>query len=693
MRIILLLLMIAFMANTGLSQQPVKEIKKPIPDQVPSKNQMQNQLVEAINEINTQIADLENQLAEAIKNKEDEETIKDLRDQIAMLKKQAEMMGGVTQRISNISDAKIQKALYDDNYTSVPKKDFVRIKMLPDGVLTDAELIPFVKKVHSEIETLLNAKDKAEAIELYTALKSKKINSDDISHVANTLWISGQTRMALFILGKECSANMENLNNLNNYAAFLTMQGAQHAALPILQNLNRKIPNNTTLLNNIGQAWYGLGDMNNATQYLDKAMGIYKNHPHANETKSKIQKSEGKTQESIESLKRSIEENYTTEKEAQLNELGYQVKFEDVKFKYPMKAEPLGIEQFMFSIPEYPFQGGVTAETSRKEWDDFRNKINSKIDALEKIKEVQKAKADAYHKRFFANPLLLRPYNTNVYKTARRKLDLLAQWGQDRLLTLTEESRSDHQIVSQLRESYYKALKNTEDCGARLGLATAFLSQANQIVKDNNAKILSLLKQVINAGSNYALYACTDRSEYELELTGMKISFLLNLRSFSPEIEVGCIKTEAPEGRRGPLPDFDEVNCQYKTELAVPYLERFYSIKVECNKMTTTFDAKFVKGRFEENLANGKYKGTLEIEGKIGSDKISVGPVEMGTSVKAGAGVDFTESGIQDVYITGEAQVKAGVATVSSVEAKVSVISGNTSLSGKGAFSGVNIRF
>ena len=160
-----------------------------------------------------------------------------------------------------------------------------------------------------------------------------------------------------------------------------------------------------------------------------------------------------------------------------------------------------------------------------------------------------------------------------------------------------------------------------------------------------------------------------------------------------PEIEVGCVKTEAPEGRREPLPDFDETNCEYKTELSVPYLEKFFSIKVECNKMTTNFDAKFIKGSLEENLANGKYKGTLGIEGKIGSDKISVGPVEIGTSVKAGAGIEFTESGIQDVYITSAAQVKAGAATVSSVEAKVSVISGNTSLSGKGAFSGVNIRF
>ena len=66
MRIILLLLMIAFMANTGLSQPPVKEIKKPVPEQVPSKNQIRAEMVSAINEINTQIAYLEKQIAEAL---------------------------------------------------------------------------------------------------------------------------------------------------------------------------------------------------------------------------------------------------------------------------------------------------------------------------------------------------------------------------------------------------------------------------------------------------------------------------------------------------------------------------------------------------------------------------------------------------------------------------------------------------
>lgn len=693
MRCVIFLILVLFSFAPTLSQEPIKkEVKKTLPDQVPSKSGMQAQMQSAINELNKQAIELEKQIADAKKNKDDPETIKGMEEQLAMLWKQIEMMGGVTKKISGIPDKTFQQvAAKDDNNKDIPKKDVARIKMIPDKILTDAELVPFVKKVHLEVEKLMDVEKKAEAFKLYTALKSEKKNDDDINNTASTLWIAGNTEVALFLLGKECSANMENVNNLNNYASFLTMKGAEHAALPILQNLNRRIPNNSTILNNIGQAWRGLGDMNNANRYLDSTMRLYRNHPHANETKSEIQKSEGKIDESIESLKRSIKEDYTPEKEARLNELGYKVKFEDVKFKYPVKAEPLGIEQFMFSIPAYPFEGGLAAQTSRNEWDDFWQKISFAKQGLEEIQAAQKLIVDAHHKRVLANPLLLKPYNNKVYKTAKRKLDLLTEWGLERTLALNEEFMAHALVVSQLKESYYNALKNTEACGARKALATSFLSQANAIWQDNNAKMLSLQKQIINAGSNYALYAFTDRSEYELVLTSMKIGFLSYLGGLRPEIEVGCLLTDAPESRRGALPDFDEMNCEYKTELSVPYLEKFYSIKVECNKMTTTFDAKFIKGTLEENLATGKYKGTIEIEGKIGSDKINVGPVEVGSSVKAGAGIDFTESGIQDVYVTSEAQIKAGAVTASSVEAKVSVISGNTTITGKGAFSGINI--
>ena len=689
----------------------------PVFSQVPSKSQIQAQMREAINELNKQIIDLEKQIAEAKKKKEDPE---ELQQQVAMLKKQVKMMSGVTKGIITVSDKTFQQAAKNDNISGILKRDVDRIKQLPNKILTDVELVSYVKKIHSEVERILNEKDKAEAIKTYSALKSEKKSSNDINTIASNLWLAGYPEIALYIMGKECAANIKDANTLNNYAAFLTMKGGEHAALPILQNLNRNFPDNSTILNNIGQAWFGLGDMNNANRYLDSTTMIYKNHSQANVTKSNIQKSEGKIDESIESLKRSLAENYTSEKEARLKELGYKVKFEDVKFKYPVKAEPLGIERFMFSIPAYPFEGGMAAETSRKEWYDFKTKISSAKKALQEIEEVQKGKVDDHHKRVLANPLLLKPYNNAIYKTAKRKLDLLTEWGLERMLALNDEFLADAQIISQLKEIYYNALKNTEECGARKGLATSFMSQANVILQDNNAKMLSLQKQIINAGSNYALYAFTDRSEYELVLTSMKIGFLSYLSGLHPEIEVGCLATEAPEPRRGPLPDFDSLTCQYKDELVIP---PFTKMTFECNKMTTEFDIDTelglkIKIGLEDNLNSGKTtKGTIEIGVEFGPElPTRFGPVGAELKGELGVGIEITSEGVQEVYvkgsstidlaggIDGEIQTPVGGSqpkglSAMSGEVKVSWNAGskntsstlNSSLSGDGMLAPVNI--
>ncbi|MBL7743652.1 MAG: hypothetical protein JNN00_09300, partial [Chitinophagaceae bacterium] len=189
------------------------------------------------------------------------------------------------------------------------------------------------------------------------------------------------------------------------------------------------------------------------------------------------------------------------------------------------------------------------------------------------------------------------------------------------------------------------------------------------------------------------LCAFTDRSLYEANIAKVKLAFLDLLYGLQCEFEVGCIPgdPQRPQGRH--LPDFDEMNCQYKTELSIPYAQKLFSIKVECNKMTTQFDLKYVKGSLEENLANGKYHGTVQIEQKIGSDNIELGPIKLGGSkLSAGAGVEFTEGGIQDVFVTGTAITKAGPVTVAGAEARVSVITGSTSITGKGALNGISIK-
>jgi hypothetical protein len=142
-------------------------------------------------------------------------------------------------------------------------------------------------------------------------------------------------------------------DNLNNYASFLSMAGAEHAALPILQYLNNKYPKNSTILNNIGQAWFGLGDMLNAKKYLHDCTKLDSNHSQANLSLSSIYHAQRDSQQAVYYLKRSIKETYDPEKEAELARLGVTLTYDDMPaLNYPMKNDPLRLVEFVQSFPE-----------------------------------------------------------------------------------------------------------------------------------------------------------------------------------------------------------------------------------------------------------------------------------------------------------------------------------------------------
>lgn len=420
---------------SAFSQSPAKKSVSP-------KNEMQSQMNEVTSELRKQTDELEKKITDAKKNKEDPESIREMEDELAMLKKQLTMMQGLNKNVSMMSDKVIQDVAEEKERGKVPKKDQLRIKQIPAETLADEQLVRFVRKVQSEVEKLINDEDKSEAQKIYTALKSERRTPSYISNAVNALWISGYPEIALYLLGKECAADMSNANNLNNYAAFLTMSGGEQAAIPILQNLNRKFPNNSTILNNIGQAWFGLGDMTKAKKHLENAMRAYGLHSQANQTMCLIQESEGKTGEAIESIKKSIRENYTTEKEARLNELGGKLEYDDLPFRYPAKAEPLGIEKFMFMIPAYPFEAGVKSSKSQMEWDDFKSKVWDAKAKMDEEAKVKAQKAEAFSKRMLANPQILKPYNNTVYLTSARKLKLLYDWYTDRFIALDKKRQA-----------------------------------------------------------------------------------------------------------------------------------------------------------------------------------------------------------------------------------------------------------
>lgn len=641
--------------------------------QTPSKSQIQSQMKEAIDELNKQIAGTEKQLADAKKRQADETETKELEEQLAMLKKQVRMMGGVSKSLGKMPDTTIKKAIEKDSVeqlkiVSVPKLDKKRIAMMPKETLSDTQLTAFVRNVQLEVERVIPKQEKEEASKIYTAAKAARRSSNAISNIATNLWASGQPEQAIYVLGKECVANPNNGNNLNNYAAFLTMAGGEHAAIPILQNLDNKYHSNSTIMNNLGQAWYALGDINKAKQYLDKAIGAFEYHSEANQTKCWILKSEGKNEEAIEALKRSLQEVYTTEKDHLLDKLGGKLKFRDFRFPYPGKpgtpgkpgaVEQLGIDKFINAIPEYPFEGGAVAEKSEQEWYDFRQKLSAAKEIVDKKSETLKPLVDAHNKAIVANPKLLEPYNNHIHITAGRKVMVIAEWLVDRIVSLDKERKAIDDSINMWRADFDNAMKTLTECGARKDAATTFVSNSNRRNQQWNTKYLNVFKAYYNELARLALYSTTDPSEYLLIIESCKAGMLTALMGLACVYEVGCLPSTATQRRQtGALPDFDSLTCQYKDKIYIP---PFTTITTECNIMTTEielgtetlfegFELK-LKGGMVENLNSGKItKGTLEV-GVEGGIEGNVGPVKGELKGGVATGIEITRDGIKEVYV------------------------------------------
>ncbi|TMI94635.1 MAG: hypothetical protein E6H06_08685 [Bacteroidetes bacterium] len=634
MRIIIFLLLISFMIKPAFSQTP-------------SKKEMQQQMLEMSNELNIQIADLEKQIADAKKNKADEETIKELQDQLAMLKKQVAMMGGLNKQIGKVSEKTFQQA-NEEGKNIVPKRDATRINSLPKKILSDAELVTYVKNLVDEVEKALPAAEKTEALKIYNQTKEKYKSAAAISNAATGCWIYGHWEKALFLAGRACQDNMKDPNNLNTYASFLTMADGEQAALPILQYLDKKYPENSTILNNIGQAWFGLGDMENAKKYLKNAINSYPDHSMANLTMSTIYKSEGDTSNAIKAIKRSIKKAYTEDKDHELEKLGGKLEDDDIEFNYPMEDDPLGFDPFFNVFPSAP-AGVAEAPKAWSEWNAFDEAIEDLSKKIAPDEEAAGKRAEQFMMKM-ANPTFNQPvlklHKTNARNIAVRKLPLalkkksavtiedvmkeVANGFHDattnRLNALEKQREADMARITakwakcegSLNKPAYCSDVNGE-CREREAVNDNFMKQAEAIINDGRAAMLKVyrqnkakINQYIKLTGYGALNDYAERMQnfskevwqqnqwlytYTANFTSTYKSLLDRPKMFS---KCGEDLSSAPKQTKQ-LPGFKKPDCPHSATVKLPVGK----IKEKCN--TTKIDESKLKMK-QDNAQQGDFE-------------------------------------------------------------------------------------
>ncbi|MBZ4191586.1 tetratricopeptide repeat protein [Niabella beijingensis] len=662
--------------------------------------------------------------------KEMQDKIKQAQQQLDKLtpeqRKMMEQMGmstTVPSMLNGITDADVKAAVNGDAF-SVPSKNTMLIAAISKITVTTATLPSYIKSLNDYIEKGISNDAKIFAQQVYATLKANQFDAASIGNASLGYWTIGNLEIAVYIMGRACTDNTTDADLLSNFTAMLSMGGAPHRAIPLLEYLNKQYPGNTTILNNLGQAWFYLGETDKANEQLNKVVKAFAYHPQANYTQCLIEQSKGNTPKAIEKMKNSIAYSYSLDKLNMLRKLGYKVKGSDMRIPFRPDPDPLGLKKFI--RPDVPMSYADELRLSA-DWDAFQKQVNEKSMQLAKdlipYQQANNQKAQQAYEKFAGKSagqiLQMKSDNateSNLYQaTAQRNLEEMNKDGgvayrlkvaKKQIDNLIKDftAKDEAQRKSFEKQNSIKAEQETELAkkGENLGYDNCVVQQkySDWVYTNYNKPLEEAYKNYLHqlylkiTEELYWEQFVQEEATFEATKIAAKKEWLAALGNtrYIATNKYGDCKAAEKKTSKYKLVDFDDMHCIYKSMLDF----RVCTMIFECGKSSISFDAGRLSGNFHfksDNTGKERFvKGTMEATVIDKSVSAGKGPLQVGASVKAGMGIEFTNRGIEDVYATGEAKVTAGSNTVSdpagivsdpsvsiTVSGRMSLISGNMS--------------
>lgn len=617
--------------------------------------------------------------------------------------------------VPKVGDAALKKA-YDDEMRLVPLKDNARIASIYKFPITESNVATYLSSTNVSVVSKLDGAKKSQAEQAWQQAKTSYHSSQALGNAAVSFFMIGYPDIALYMMGKASLEDPFNTDNLNNYASMLSMCGGEQMAIPLLNSLNKKFPKNSTILNNLGQAWFGLGDIDKATKYLDTVIRMYRYHPQANQTQSKIDESKGQSSEAVEHMLNSIKHAYTKEKEDRLRKLGHKLNSKDIDWPFKKKADPLAFASF--KRPPYP-KNVDECISLEKIWDQFIEDIEKEGNRLgRQLKMAEETFQKLQQQRMQENISIVRAsinagapqgeltvvpfftakaalklneiYSDKTGSLAFRMNEVLKKLASHEIIMVPNFQAYDRniEILDSLDlEQTGEGLPNKDFCPKKKAVANELLLSYNPPKEQLYNEYLRLFRERMDEEMNYLQYTMWP-DEYEVAKLKAKLAWLGLLKENGAKY-ITRYKCEIKplNYKMGPLAEFDDVHCEYHSKLDL------YggSINVDCSRMTTKLDLGVFKGTLKQDMNKDTFKEQfMNCSVEVGISKsvgVERGPLKAEATAGATIGAEFDRKGLKDVVVKGGVGVSAGAgpATVEAgVEGTISIISGATTFEGNG---------
>ncbi len=571
----------------------------------------------------------------------------------------------------------------------LPVKDPRVLASIPRNTLSADQLQAYINKTMSGVTKKVSAQALQDADAVAAEYKAKNPTGTYLSDAAQALWLVGANEAALVLMGRAAQQAPDNADNLNNFAAILIQHGGGQLALPILQNLNTRFPGNSTILNNIGQAWFSLGDFDQASKYLNSALKIYPMHSMANYTQAIIEEAAGNTPAAVVHMKASMKEAYSDDKADRLEKMGVKLSSDDISWNIPHPRDEMGFGKFVDMRPAFYFSRG-DVETLAPKWVAFSEATVSKIDSLNKQAMALQASPESQASN---GP---RP---GIFAFKAAKKHYLLKWEEDERLgrlfkvmgplneqfdVIRASLTADLEAVGKQfppdpngqGESYEASLAHQAAICAADRKALDQLFELNKALNDQITPFLADMKSLISDKIYFAKYSYESERDYQIDLLSGQAEFLGLLAGISngmtgqfvqqPNcidcglmVENGMCELEPVKvvPHSMVLPDFDDLHCNIHGSYSIGGNGYFW----DCNKESIKLKTDAVKIDYQENWAKQTYSKKFEVVISTSIGAAQIGPVSAEASVGVGAFWESSDKGPSDLGIIGKADVTAKV--------------------------------
>jgi len=284
--------------------------------------------------------------------------------------------------------------------STLPARNNKLLSQLPKKTLTRNELATYLNTLDAQLTQKIKSTS-ADSVKL--TVRQLGNDGEKLSYAAMVAWYKNDAEAAVMLASKAATLSIDNDAALNNCAAIFIMAGLENKAIPILQVLLQREPNSSTVLNNIGQAYTGLGEVDTAMYYFGRCIKIAPTHPEANNTAAIICINKGQTEQAKNYCTQSLKGGLTSEA---VKTYGHLFKDDDIEKLIdiePWKSYPFNEHDFTFPLQCEKIED---AAEIKLELDAYAKRYRALFDKYDKGYAAEmRAKAAKMNAQYASNPL------------------------------------------------------------------------------------------------------------------------------------------------------------------------------------------------------------------------------------------------------------------------------------------------